>query len=171
MRFITFFQIIGWNITKFDDNLDSLKSIMGTDSYLMYGLGYDPNTDQIKLLRYSPSVSSVINFDSDLNYVNEKQLPGLNTTQSVTRYNDTSYLLTGVVSYTSLATKPHIQLFQVNDQDDTLRSIEYCGNPDTVLYGGALNNTTIVGNKIFVSATIISIQLTGHGNNHHPGYR
>jgi len=148
-----FLHITGWNITKYDVNLDSLESIMWTDPYLMYNLGHNPNNDQIKVFRFSPDASSVLNFNSDLNYINEKQLPGLMTTQCVTRFNDTSYLLTGVVSHTLLSDQQHIQVFQINDQDDTLRSIEYCGHPDTILNAGAINNTAIVGDKIFVVGT------------------
>lgn len=59
------------------------------------------------------------------------------------------YLLTGVDNDIA-GVEDHIKVKKYNSEDLQVDSLQYYNHPDTLLYSGAVKNTAIVGDKIFV---------------------
>lgn len=147
-------QPVGWAVSKYNLSPDSLKTYTWlSPPYPLLPFGIIHLNDKIKCfdgLMYCPT--NVTTLDENLNPISTGVLPRLGSTGTVAKYCDSLYLLTGMVN-DLIYVKQHLKVFKINSNDDTLRSLEYYNHPDTVLYGGAINNTAIIGDKIFVVGT------------------
>ncbi len=152
-EYLPYFHQLGWSVSKYNMKPDSL---MTYNKYQYsfpsapFGILFNSVFNSVKCFEgMLTAPTTVTNLDTNLIFVNTKTLPSFITTGSVAIYNDSSYLLTGVVR-DQINIKQHLRIFKVNNNDDTLKSLEYYNNPDTVLYGGAVKNTAVIGDKIFV---------------------
>jgi hypothetical protein len=127
------FLSLGWSVTKYNLGPDSLKTFNEyptSYSNVPFGILFTPLLSTIKCfdgLAYNPT--HVTNLDSNLNLTSIDTLPPLVTIACATSYDDSLYLLTGVVNF-QMNLKQHLQIYKVNNNDDTLKSLEYYDNPD-----------------------------------------
>jgi len=95
--------------------------------------------------------SKILTLDKDLEYLNTTEgPPSIVVSICATPYNDSSFLLTGAGRPGHENAKERIFVYQMTNDDDTLKSIEYFNNPDTILYAGGKTNTVVAHNGIYV---------------------
>ena len=96
--------------------------------------------------------SKILQLDGNLNYITTLEGPPyILTSICATQYNDTSFLLTGSGISPEYPAKQHIMVYLMNNNNDTLKKLEYFNHPDTILYAGGGTNTVINGESIFVT--------------------
>ncbi|MBK7174831.1 MAG: T9SS type A sorting domain-containing protein [Bacteroidales bacterium] len=147
------FQPIGWSVTKYNFEPDSLATYNYYPTYyssVPFGLLFNPKSNSIKCFDGMGYLSTLVtNLNKNLNFINTASLPSLVTTACASYYTDSSYLLTGVVN-NLLNVKQHLIIHKINSGDEVLKNLEYYNSQDTILYGGAVKNTVVIGDKIFV---------------------
>jgi len=145
------FQPKGWIISKYNIDFDSLATFYDTQSVINAGLIYDDKIQMIKFFDISLNMTKLSYFNKDLQLLSTKKYPFqiAGNMAYVLPFNDTSYLITG--NKYSNPPAHEIRCMQFNSFDDTVRSVFYENSPDTVLYAGAMQNTALVGDKIFIA--------------------
>jgi hypothetical protein len=141
----------GINITKYSPQFDSITSHQ-IDRYGMqsFGLVWDSIHSTLKAFSdVKGDYLFVTRVSQDLQFKEEKNLPYFVSSTCVTALQDTMYLLTGVTDNIA-GVKAHIKVKKYNSEDTLIKSIEYYNHPDTVLYSGAVKNTAIIEDKIFI---------------------
>ncbi len=146
-----YFFPMGFNITKYSPQFDSISSFQinryGNQSF---GLIWDSTHATLKAFSdVKGDYLFVTCFNENLQFINENNLPYYISAPCATNFQDTIYLLTGVVDDIA-EVEAHIKLKKYDIEDKLIDSVQYYNHPDTLLYSGAVKNTAIVGDKIFV---------------------
>lgn len=138
------------------------------DSLLFYGsyppiihcpfdLQYIKQDTTLQVFYLGPSISEdnpikILQLDLNLNYNSTDQGPPyMSNSVCANIFNDTSYLLTGSGSSPNVSPNHHIFVYLLNNDNDTLKQLEYFNHPDTILYAGGGTNTVIQNNSIFIT--------------------
>jgi len=101
---------------------------------------------------YDRSHIKILRLDQMLNVITSLETPtDMVSTACATLLNDSSYLLTGTAHPVSgLTTTRDIAVFRMDEHGNGMNGIQYNNHQDTITYGGAGTNTTIVGDTIYV---------------------
>jgi len=150
ITYLPYYHNIGSVVSKYNYQFDNLASYTETTSDITaFGMLKNPQNNTIKAFNCKSSISTTVSeINMDMQFLKKSNLSRIITCASSTTFNESSYLVTGVVR--SPNTQHHLKVWKYNYSDVLLDSVEYYNNPDTVLYGGAMKNTTIVGDKIVV---------------------
>lgn len=141
----------GINITKYSPQFDSITSFQ-IDRYGMQSFGLIWDSIHSTLKAFSDVRGDylfVTWLNQDLQFQEEKNLPYFVSATSATAFQDSMYLLTGVVDDIAEA-EAHIKVKKYDFEDILIDSLRYYNHPDTLLYSGSVKNTVIIGDKIFV---------------------
>jgi len=93
----------------------------------------------------------ILTLDKNLEYLNTTEgPPSVLVSICATPFTDSSFLLTGAGIPGDENAKQRIFVYQMTNGNDTLNSIEYFNNPDTILYAGGKTNTAVAHNAIYV---------------------
>ena len=146
-------------ISKFRLPFDSIASYHSPaiSIHSPYDLLYINPDSMFKVFYIGPllsesSPSKILQLDIDVNYLATIEGPPyILTSICATHYNDSSFLLTGSGTSPSTTAKQHIIMYLMNNNNDTLKKVEYFNDPDTILYAGGGTNTVINGESIFIT--------------------
>lgn len=141
----------GINITKYSPQFDSITSFQ-VNRYGMQCFGLIWDSIHATLKAFSDVKGDylfVTRLNKDLQFEEEKSLPYFVASTSATALQDSMYLLTGVTDDIA-GVEAHIKVKKYNYKDLLIDSLQYYNHPDTLLYSGAVKNTAIVGDIIFV---------------------
>lgn len=143
------YNTIGIQIGKFNHLFDSITSLfIPIPNAFCAGIITDTVKQRIRSFnRHNINVYST-EYDTDLNQISENALPFFVSSICGTRLNNEKYLLTGVWSDGTVPKSIKVRKFDNND--NLLDSVLYYRHPDTILYSGAVMNTCMVENTIFV---------------------
>lgn len=144
----------GFVVTKYNKLFDSITSYTELIHQLNpFGIWRDAQTGGIKTFGYVHGTDTYAhNFTSNLKLTGINKLTPFTTSVSATNFYDNKYLLTGTINTNyGLETISEIYVKKYNVNDQITDSVFYHNNPDTILYAGAVCNTALVGDKIFVA--------------------
>lgn len=145
------YSTIGIQIGKYNNQFDSITSLFEPDHFTFpAGMILDSIKQSIKSFNVHYPYVYATEYDTDLNQISKNALPTFISSISSTRLNNEKYLLTGVWYAENTNSTRLIKVRMFNNHDIFLDSVEYNNHPDTMLYSGAVTNTCIVENTIFV---------------------
>ena len=145
-------------LTKIALPFDSICSYITSSIYssIPQDLIYDYSTDRVLIfylgnLFMKDSFLKILKLNSNLNYMSSEESPiSILTTACADWLNDTSYVLTGA-TYNGANPTEHIVTGIIDNNSQVIKTIEYGGENDTILYGGAGTNTMINNGMVFIT--------------------
>lgn len=140
---------MGSIVTKYNLNFDSLASHSELQpNRISSGLIHVPLTNTLFQFQFVPGDHTYLTeLNMDLQPVNAKTLGRYISNVSATIYNDSNYLLTGSDINAGVR---NIKVGKYTINNEIIDSVLYHNHPDTILYTGAVCNTAIIDNIIFV---------------------
>gem|GEM_PF-1014331 len=149
------------SVSKFLFPLDSVATYhveaQANTLCIAQDLIYLKNTHKLNVLYFGNTIDrlgalKILELNDSLQYLRSFSGPErIYSNTCAVKYNDTSYLITGMGDGLAYPPNQHVISYLMNQNNDTLKRLEYYNHPDTILYTGAGTNTMINGLSVFIT--------------------